>query len=425
VANRSLGERWHKWRRRRPSRLRTAGVAMLLAGAAVVLLAGAWSNLRDRRQQAELALRDGQRQLGGKDFDEAVNSFERGVALADSLPFAGGLRRQTREQLAAARRLHLGRQLHQLADEVRLLYGADRIPPGRMKRLASRCDEFWNKRRAIMDALGAAQDPHLTADLQDVAIFAAGLKARLPSASDPAGGRREALRLLDEAEATFGPSVVLVHERQTYDPRAAPATAPATAPAARTGWEHYALGRSLLGAGDVSGAAAQFTAALRLDPAGRWPNFYYGLCAYRLGRHEDAVAAFSVCIGAAPDAAGCYYNRALASARLGHADRALADYDRALELDPTHAAAALNRGMLHFQAGSMDRARADLHRALDNGADAATVHYDLALVHSADNDRAAALHHVAQALHADAGHEQARHLREALRRQSTTPGAGD
>jgi tetratricopeptide (TPR) repeat protein len=147
----------------------------------------------------------------------------------------------------------------------------------------------------------------------------------------------------------------------------------------------------------------------------RWPNFYYGLCAHRLGRHEEAVAAFSVCIGAAPEAAGCYYNRALAYAGLGQTDQALADYDRVLKLDPTHAAAALNRGMLHFEAGNMDRARADLQRALDNGGDPATVHYDLALVHSAANEPAAALHHATEALRANPGHEPARHLLEALR----------
>jgi len=55
---------------------------------------------------------------------------------------------------------------------------------------------------------------------------------------------------------------------------------------------------------------------VRLDPAGRWPNFYHGLCAYCLGRHEDAVAAFSVCIGAAPDSPDAYYHRALAHAAL-------------------------------------------------------------------------------------------------------------
>ena len=74
---------------------------------------------------------------------------------------------------------------------------------------------------------------------------------------------------------------------------------------------------------------------MRLQPQGLWPNFYQGLCAYRLGRYERAVTAYSVCIGAAPEAAGCFYHRALAFAALGRTEQAREDFDQALRLDPT------------------------------------------------------------------------------------------
>lgn len=94
-------------------------------------------------------------------------------------------------------------------------------------------------------------------------------------------------------------------------------------------------------------AAAELEQAVRLKPQGLWPNFYQGVCAYRLGRYADAAAALSVCISAAPEAASCYYHRALALDALGRPERALLDYTQALRLDATFADALLDRGVLY------------------------------------------------------------------------------
>jgi len=169
--------------------------------------------------------------------------------------------------------------------------------------------------------------------------------------------------------------------------------------------------------GDLPRAAEQLAAALELDPAGRWSNFYYGLCAYRMSRYDDAVTAFSVCIGAAPNVTGCYYNRALAYAALGRPSQALHDYDRTLELDPAHAAAALNRGMLRYEQKQFAEAIADLRLALEHGADPATVHYDLALICMAANEPTVALENVQLALQHNPEHQQARQLRANLQQK--------
>jgi tetratricopeptide (TPR) repeat protein len=189
-------------------------------------------------------------------------------------------------------------------------------------------------------------------DLLDLAILWTGLRVRLAAGHEVHAARREALEVLAEAEATFGPSCVLDHERQAHAAAlgladvAGAAGRRATEPAPRTAWEHYALGRALLRAGDLARADAHFEQALGQQPQGLWPHFYKGQCAYRRQDYQDAAAAFTACVALAPDRAWCYYNRGLAYQALGRCGRALRDYDRALQLDPTLAEAAQNRGML-------------------------------------------------------------------------------
>jgi tetratricopeptide (TPR) repeat protein len=355
--------------------------------------------------------------------------LERGLRLIEGLPFGRELRGQLGEQLALTRRMELADELHALAEEVRVLFAASDVPPARRALIGERCEALWQRRAAIAKSLGVTRGSgtHATgdsargadaaaADLQDVALFAADVRA----ARSPA----DAVRMLDEAEAMFGTSAVLAHRRELLGGSAPPAPARQTPPAPGTAWGHAVLGRSYLAAGDLSRAWPELTAALQCDPGGKWPNFYYGLCAFRLGRHDEAVAAFSVCVGTSPDLAGCFYNRGLAYAALGRDEQALRDYDRALQLDPAHAAAALNRGMLHYGRGQFDRAAADLALALQHGADAATVHYDLALVHRAAKQPGLAADHAALALEQNPAHPQARQLLDALRRETAATSAG-
>jgi serine/threonine protein kinase len=346
AGNRSLGERWRKWRRRQPLRLFAFGLALvLLAGAALAL-----AYIAHEAHKARAALAEGQEHLHKREYAAARAAWQRGLATAEGLPFHRDLADELRGQLLLAQRAEAAQELHFIVEWLRSLYGADGYSPGEMRAVEALCRSFWARRDQIARQLGAHEVPEheqVQIDLLDLAILWTDLRVRLAGPGEVRAVRQAALEVLTQAEALFGPSCVLDYERQTHAAalgRAAPQPKAVIGP--RTAWEHFALGRAHFRAGDLEAAAAELDQALALDPQALWPHFYKGKCAYQRGQHEDAVLAFSACVVLAPDRAWCYANRGLAYEALGQVDRALRDYDRALQLDPTLAMAAVNRDRL-------------------------------------------------------------------------------
>jgi tetratricopeptide (TPR) repeat protein len=248
--------------------------------------------------------------------------------------------------------------------------------------------------------MGPAMEHQAQLDLLDLAIIGSNLHVQLAGPGEKMAARLEARQMLDQAEAFFEPTAALYNERRQHalalgliDEAKADQLAASRFPP-KTAWEFYALGRSLLQGQEFEKASAALDRALAIEPGGLWPNFYQGVCCYRLGRFDDAALAFTACTALAPQAAVCFYNRALAFTRLGRTDRAIPDYDRALELDPDLVEAALNRGILHYQSKRLLEATTDLQRALKLGADPASAHYHLALVCLSQSDRAGARAHL-------------------------------
>jgi serine/threonine protein kinase/tetratricopeptide (TPR) repeat protein len=420
VRNRSLVELWAKWRRRKP-----AGVAWVAAGllATGLSLGGGYHWLHrfdQRREQAAALLEGGRQSLDRGDLAAAEAALHQGLAWAEVLPDAAPLVEEFHGALRKARQQQAVRELHRLADVIRFLFPSRDLTGPAARDLAARCRGLWDLRDRVLEKLGpdlaAVERRRIETDLLDLAILTADLSAESALPAEQPASRQESLRTLADAEKLFGPSPVLAHERRRHaralgaaDPAAdKPSRAPATA------WEHYALGRSYLQAGDLTGAADHLAEAVRLQPQGLWPNFYQAQCAYRQGKYSDAAFAFSVCIGAAPEKAPCYFNRALACTALGLKEQAVRDYDQALRLEPTLGVAYLNRGALHVGAGRLDEAEADLRKALEDGADPASVHFNLALVHVARKDRTAALESVREALRHNPRHSEARELLDRL-----------
>jgi serine/threonine protein kinase len=349
VRNRSVAERWRKWRRRRPHGLAVAGMLLAVLAAAGAVAFAAVGHVARQAEEARAALIDAQAQMDRGEWEGAVGTLRHGLTAARGLPFQRrladelGRRLRLAEQArAAADRAAAGRELHRLADRLRFLYGAEPASPDGLAALEARCRAFWDDRGRVVEHLtpdaGAALKPAVRDDLLDLAIVSADLRVRLAPADGKGQAGREALAVLAEAEALCGPSPVLDAERRLHG-----AAARHCGRAPETAWEHYALARALLRGGDVDRAAAEAERAVRVQPQGLWPNFYRGLCAYRRGRYEEAVTAYSVCVGAAPEPAVCFHNRAAAYAALGRTEQARRDYDEALRLEPVLAVAARHR----------------------------------------------------------------------------------
>lgn len=421
VPNRSLTERWQKWRRRSPAALQRLLLTLTVCVALIGALIGGGLYLAEKSAEAEQALNEGRQQWQERHlFSESRTTLDRGRRLAERLPFRTGLVEQFDEQLRLAghaeaeeRRATVLRELHSQVEHLRSLFGAD-LGPGALAAVLKPCRQLWAERERLKEL--AEDRVEAITDLTDLGILLADLTARsAPTDDSKPSAHRAALAILDETQALFGTNTVLDHERAVYRKSLGLPMEPRPKHSEpRSAWDYYALGRAHLRGDDLNEAARLLQQAVRLEPHRCWPNYYYGLCAYRQGQPESAARAFSVCIGAASELPGCYYTRALALGSLGAIEDAVADCDQALRLHPEFAAAWLNRGVLHHRAGRHDAAIHDLHKALETGADPATVYYNLALVHEARAERRAALACLDRALLQSPGHPLATQLRRQL-----------
>ncbi len=420
VPNRSLPERWRKWRRRRPHALTRGSAGLSTLAAALVVLGIAGESYRHRVAEVDAALADARRLRIAGQFAEAIHSADRGIDLARPWPFVNARASALEGERRLALRGKQAREIHELADLLRFQTGAGFALTDSARSIERRCRAIWDD-RAIFDIPGEPRldeptEQRLGEDLVELATVWADLHVRLAPSGSEDEARREALKVLDEAAAGFGSSPALARER--YEVARAiglPDLGDGPVPEPRSAWEHRELGRSLLRADRFDAAADEFRAAVNLDPRDFWANFHLGVCDYRLGRFEDALSAFGICIALSPGTAQCYFDRGLALESLGRLDRAELDYSKALERDPSLAAAAFNRGLLAYKAGRPRDAEKDFRRALksDPGPSlAGPIHYNLALAQIALEDRNGAKASLAEA--ARLGHTEARTLLEQL-----------
>src|SRR5262249_39839587 len=165
VANRSLTERWRKWRRRRPHALAQTGMVFAVLGVALVagLLTLAYvqqhrAHAGQRLDEAEKALADGRQRLKNRELAEAVRTLTRGLSLAEDTSGNRDLRRDLEGQLRLAKRAQAADDLHNLVDRIRFLYGAE-SPAAGGRALETRCRAVWEERQRILDLFGVELEP--------------------------------------------------------------------------------------------------------------------------------------------------------------------------------------------------------------------------------------------------------------------------
>jgi tetratricopeptide (TPR) repeat protein len=406
VPNRSLRERWRKWRRRQPEAL-ARGAAWTFTLLAFILVATlGYAFYRQQIREVETDLEDGRRLVSEHRFSDASRILNRAWKRSSTVPLSDHFTALLTKQLHLAKLGLRATELHQVADLVRFWYGVT-LPAGEeAKELAHKIGLIWEEHDLLLQLkdgdLDTETEQGIKTDLLELAVVWAELRVELGLKADVAEARRDVCDWLDRAEVVCGPSLALNRVRRTYA-QALGIVRPAQEldPAPHTAWEHYDLGRFYLRSGRLPEAALEFQRTLDLRPQDFWPNFYQGLCAYQLQQFTEAVAAFRTCIALVPTATACYYNRARASDAMGRTQQAVADYTHALQQDPRLSVAALNRGILFYKACRYDDAISDFHQALATSSSPEAigrVYYNLALAQLAKGDRSVALTSVEQSL---------------------------
>jgi tetratricopeptide (TPR) repeat protein len=339
VGNRSLGERWRKWRRRRP-------LALPLVLSLAALLVAAGGLVRHASRQAERsrdALHESDKHLQQGRYREAADTARSGEVMLEGIPFQPSLRANLASARQAATRAQAADELHRLCESVRPLHSAETLDASQAIAAATRCRELWDRREEIHRALADQPTPVLErrwrADLLDLGILTAHLEQRAAPTGD--AGRR-ALATLAEAEALLGESGMLHLERARHaralgeSPLAEESERRSREVPPQTAWEQLGIGRALLASGEPRRALASIEKSLQLDSRSTWGHYYAGVCHLRLNEATEAVAAFSACMALAPEIAWCVYNRGIAFLQAGRDASAVTDFERVLALDPQH-----------------------------------------------------------------------------------------
>jgi serine/threonine protein kinase/Flp pilus assembly protein TadD len=419
VANRSLTERWHKWRRRRPYALMATFLAVGLVTSCLVTA----GTVRRRLQEAERALDEAEMEIEARHFDWATVAIERGLYLAADLPWRGTLWQDLQAARALAQQGSLVQQLRLFVEQTRESYGEDGSPRLDVQRLQSDARRLWDQRHALLDA----KVPHhhwsqvqVKDDLVELAIFWADARLREATPQERDQAALDGLQVLQYVELLAGPRFVLCQKQaevaELVGNKAVLAQATQKLKSLRpvSAWERFALGRKAFAAGQFGEADDHFKTAVEMRPRELWPNFYHGRAAFELKHFDEAATAFAICVALADQASWCYYHRGLASVQLGRTEAARRDFDRALQLDP-RSPAAIARGKLSYQEERYDDAIADFMRAPASAVDAGSRCYALALAYAGKGDRSAALKQLDELLAFQPDHLAGQKLAHALR----------
>lgn len=403
--------------RRHPIRL---AVLVLLAGA--LSAAGLYS--LHVRVEARRGLGQARQFAADGSHDEAARRYRQASELGSTWPVARDLQRTINLEWRDVRRRQIAKELHAHAQRLRFRFDPDSMTNADQRALAVECRRFWESRDDILAFSDPERDPDweraIQADLLDVALLSSNLSVRLAEGAAALAAREQALTTLGEIESLYGPSLAVALQRQQHERALGkPVTRRLGELKARTAWDHYLLGRTLLmtarSNADCATALKALEIAIDMNPEETVFLFAAGRAALESGDYISADRYFFACIGPSEQNRDvCYYNHGLAVFHAGNHDLALRDFGAAIALNEQFAAAWLNRGLVHHRLKEFNVARSDLQKALELGADAALVNYNLAVVSQSNGDLRSARRHIAEALRIRPNYSEAKQLRKQL-----------
>ena len=306
VPNR-LGARLGRMWRRGPAAIgRWVALASLLL--TLTAMGVFWAAAVLRAGDIRADYREGKALCDEARYSEAELLLDRGLERAEMFPRHGDLAAKIEEQRRVAQRGRKAEALHKLADQIRFRYGVDPPAAAEAESLRDAVRTIWGDRHLLISResapLGPSVEDQIRTDLLELVATWADLRTRLAAPNEARAAQEDALAILEEARSAYGPSFTIDRIRQSLAAglgRVASAAEPEAAP--RSAYDHYDLGRSLLRAEKYAAATEQFRLCLDQNPKDFWPNFYLGLCEYRLRRFQSAESAFGICVALAPPGA--------------------------------------------------------------------------------------------------------------------------
>ena len=398
VRNRSILERWRKWRRRRPQGRVVITLSLLLALGAGVLAFVYWNQQNQVLEQAKAQWENGRHLAETGDYRGALTSLRQAHAVAVRSPLGNSVRASIAKDAERIQLLSTDQDLLSFVDKMRYLYSDPHLTTSQSDELANLCERAWSK--FVEDDPIRTRSSTTTDALIDLALLWADFSAR--AEASPVQSKERGLSVLRRIESSIGPQKSLSWAKGHYSEQANTSQG-LDSSAKEFAWESLVNGRWLFAAGRYEDAAEAFVDVIRHQPDKFWPWFYLGLCRHRLAAYEESVNSLTVAIALRPESAECYFHRANALVALDRGSEARADYDRALSLEPNLGPALLNRGILSLKEQQLDAARQDIELAITAGANLAHAHFHLALIDTGQGNLSTARDHArtAQKLNPD------------------------
>ena len=248
--NRSLAERWSKWRRRQPrglSRNHGMGVRPSPPWRFALLIGRAYYDQRVAEIEADL--KDGVQLQRDRRFSDAARVLDRGLRRAATTPMTDRLRDDLSNERQRALRGRKADELHRLADIVRFRHYITPPAGAAALQLVRDVQTAWEGRDFLLGGSSSPLDPEIErnvrTDLLDLVLIWSDARVRLVSPEHADGERRQALQVLDEAEPLCGPSLALNQQRRDLGRALGRSESSGRSdPSPQSAREHCDLGRS-------------------------------------------------------------------------------------------------------------------------------------------------------------------------------------